>query len=243
MRYQRSKSWEVVFLKNNFWGFLSLEVSVVSLRLLFSLFWSWLGSESQKSRVTQVHFNLSAVVNKDTLLDGFLLSLVFFGFNKSQLFFLKPFSVDFTSDWSLLLGNRVDIDTLALIVLSKSWFWWLLWFSLFNWNFFSGLGWDFTFRLFIFVLVKFILGITNISVSSTFFSWSVLSTSSTSSIKWMSSWNSFNWSVTISLSFTLIVWLFSFWWNFSINNNILSVSSFWLTLFFKLSSFFVSLDI
>lgn len=239
MRYQRSKSWEVVFLDNYFWGFFALEVSVVSLRLLFSLFWNWFGSESQKSWITQVHFNLGVVVKENVLLNSFLSSLVFFGFDKGQLFFFKPFSVDFTFNWSLLLSNRVDIDTLALIVLSKSWFWWFLWFSLFNWSFFGSLDWNFTFWFFIFVFVEFILGISNITISSTFFSGSVLSSSSTSSIKWMSSWNTLDWSVTVSLSFTLVGSLFSSCWNIWINNNILSVSSFWLSLFFKLSSFFV----
>lgn len=206
-RYQRSKSWEVVFLKNYFWGFFALEVSGVSLRLLFSLFWSWFSSESQKFWISQVHFDFGVVVKKNVLLDSFLFSFVFFGFDKGQLFFLEPFSINFTSDWSLLLANRVNIDTLALIVLSKSWFWWFLWF---NWSFFSSLDWDFSFSFFIFIFIELILGISNIAISSTFFSWSVLSSSSTSSVKWMSSWNTLDWSVTVSLSITLVSSLFSF---------------------------------
>lgn len=242
-RYQQSKSWEVIFLDNNFWGFFALEVLVVIVMMLVSLFWNWLGAESQKSRVTQVQLNLGVVVLKNVLLDGFLLSLVFFGFDKSQLLLLKPFSIDLTLDWNLLLSNGIDVDTFALIVLSKSGLLWLFRLHFLSWNFFNWLscwGWSLSFRFFILFLVKLILSITNIAKSSSFLSWSVWSSSSTSSIKWMSSWNSLRRSVTISSSITLIVWLFSFFRNISIDNNILSGSLLLWNLLLEFSSFFMS---
>ena len=195
--YLQSEGWEVVFFKVDFglWGSLSTLLTVVlgSLGFFFSLSLDWLGgSETKDFRVAKSDLDSGVVLLSEVLSDGFLSLLIFFGFEKSQFFLFEPFSVDFTLDWDFLLdGGGVDVDTLALVVLGKSWFLGFLRFLLFLRDFFNWSGSSDLFGgFFVFISVEFIVNITDVSSSSTLFSGSVFSSSSASSVKRVAFWDS-----------------------------------------------------
>ena len=170
----------------------------------------------------------------------FLSSLILFSFDKCQFFFFKPICVNLSFNWSLFLSwSDSEINTFALIVLSQSHFLGFFRFlfllnylsTLLYWSDSSNLFWFFEF-----FFVQFILNVTNISSS---LSRPVLSSSSTSSIKWMSFRNALEWSsrfVVVSDLFSIIS---DSNWDFSVDS-FSWFRSFCSTKFFQLSSFLVS---
>jgi hypothetical protein len=203
------------------------------------LLWSWLGSETENAGVLNTEFDSGVVLLGEVLLGGFLSSLVFFSFDEGQLFLLKPFSIDLSLNWSLSLGGDAKFNTLALIVLSQSHLFWFLRclhflnsFSLSYWNGSSDLFW-----LEGFFFLDLILDASNVSSS---LSWSVFSSSSTSSIEWMSFRNALEWSSWFVVVSDLLSVVSHSNWNLTVH-----FFSCWLyclcgTELFQLSSFLVS---
>jgi len=242
--YLQSKAWEIFFLKGDLGlgGLLSLVslvvvVSLLGLLFLLSWFLDWFGSESQNFWASEAQLNSGVVLLSNVLLNDFLLSLVLFGFEKSKLFLLEPFSVDFTSDWDLSLAGGVDINTLALIVLSQCW--WLGFFRLFLffWDLFDGssdlFGW-----FFVLVSVEFVVDVTDVSSSSTLLSWSVFSSGSASSVEDVSFGNSLQWSA-VSVMSDLFGIISDSDWNFSVESFSGCLGCCFGSELFQLSSFFV----
>ena len=236
--YLWSKGWEVIFLEGDLWSFSTLLVFWILLRLFFSLLLSWFCSETQKFWISEIVFDFGVVVLQDIFLDNFLSLLICLSFKKSQLFLLQPFSVDFTPNLGLLLGSSVELNTLALIVLSKCWLLRLLGFGLFDrWEFFSWLSSDCFSWLFVLVSVGFVFDVSDVSVSSALLSWSVISSSSTSSVKGVSFWDTFERSSTFPFVFNFGSWfLCSVDRDFCVN---LSLCGGGGCGFFELSSLFV----
>ena len=201
--YLQSEAWEVVFFKVDLspLGSLWTLLTVGGLSSC-SLFFSWpldcLGSsETENSWVLESEFNSGVVVLGNVLLDALLFSLVFFGFDESQLLLLEPFGVDLSLDWNFLLNvGWCNIDTLGLVVLSQSGFLGLLRNFLFLRDLFDNWGGssDLLYGFFVFISVEFIVDVTNVSSSSTLLSWSVISSGSASSVEGMSFRNSLDWS-------------------------------------------------
>jgi hypothetical protein len=179
------------------------------------------------------------VVLGDVLFDGFLLSFIFFGFDKGQLLLLEPISIDLSSDWDFFLDSGVDFNALALIVLGKSWFLgflrlFLFLRDLFNWGGSSDLLCGF----FVFISVEFVSDVTNVSSSSTLLSWSVVSAGAASSVEGMTFSNTLDWSA-LSVMSDLFGIVSDSGWDFSVNS---FNGGFWCISsgLFKLSSFLVS---
>jgi hypothetical protein len=143
-------------------------------------------------------------VLEDVFLDDFLFLLILLGFEKSQLFLFQPIGVDFAPNGNFSLYSRVELKTLALIVLGQGRLLRLFRFGLFlNWDFFSSLSNWFS-SLFVPFFFELVLDVSDVSVPSSLLSGSVLSAGSTSSIKGVSFWDSLERSSSVPFVFDFV---------------------------------------